>query len=47
MRSMILLAVSAAAPMLFACGFAYLFALLVIHLLAPRLDPARIETAGA
>jgi ACS family hexuronate transporter-like MFS transporter len=32
-------------PLLFACGFAYLFALVVIHLLAPRLAPARVETA--
>jgi hypothetical protein len=34
-------------PLLFACGFAYLFALLVIHLLAPRLDPTRVETAAS
>jgi ACS family hexuronate transporter-like MFS transporter len=30
-------------PLLAVCAFAYLFALLVIHLLAPRLDPARVE----
>jgi MFS transporter, ACS family, hexuronate transporter len=27
------------------CGLAYVAALLVIHLLAPRLEPARIENA--
>lgn len=30
-------------PLFFVAGFAYLFALLVIHLLAPRLEPAAVE----
>jgi ACS family hexuronate transporter-like MFS transporter len=35
------------APLLAVCAFAYLFALLVIHVLAPRLEPADVETAPA
>ncbi len=31
------------APLLAVCAFAYLFALLVIHLLAPTLEPANVE----
>jgi ACS family hexuronate transporter-like MFS transporter len=35
------------APLLSFCAFAYLFALLVIHLLAPRLEPADVEARTA
>jgi ACS family hexuronate transporter-like MFS transporter len=36
-------------PIFFVCGFAYVAALLVVHLLAPRLEPAplRPPRAGA
>jgi ACS family hexuronate transporter-like MFS transporter len=34
------------APLLAICAFAYLFALLVIHLLAPTLEPANVEAPG-
>ncbi|MEJ7618035.1 MAG: hypothetical protein WKF30_13985 [Pyrinomonadaceae bacterium] len=30
-------------PLFFVAGSAYLVALLVIHLLAPRLEPAKVE----
>lgn len=33
-------------PLFWLCGLAYLLALLVVHILVPRLDPARLDGAG-
>lgn len=33
-------------PLFWLCGLAYLLALLVVHILVPRLDPARLDGVG-